>query len=228
MRNKIALIPVLIFVFVFVGTAGAVGKGAVNQEAGGNQAGQQVEEENQVKPAEGAGNGQEVKNQNQIQEQNKGEEQQIRQEVREEEGTSKTIESLGQTIKEIKDLLPEKVQLQDQIQTRLREVLDEQVNLQLQVQQRVKQLESRGKALKFFIGPNYQAVSQLERHIEDNNVRIQELTSLKEQAANQGEATALQQTIEALNKKNTALENAISNQTKTFSLFGWFTRLFSR
>jgi len=172
---------------------------------------------------------------------NQGEEQQIRQETQEQEQegqeaaqpeeqetdkAAQTIQSLDQTIKEIKDSLPAQSQIREQVQTRLREMIVAQEDLQTAAGQQLKQLQSRGSALKFLIGPNYGAINRLEKQIEANQVRIQELTVLKEQAANQGEQTVIQQTIDALNQESVALQNAISEQSKTFSLFGWLAKLF--
>ncbi|KKQ47082.1 MAG: hypothetical protein US75_C0010G0057 [Candidatus Woesebacteria bacterium GW2011_GWC1_38_13] len=50
---------------------------------------------------------------------------------------------------------------------------------------------------------------------------------LKNQLANEGELTMLQETIQAINQGGAALQERITAEDQQKSLFGWLFRLFS-
>lgn len=97
---------------------------------------------------------------------------------------------------------------------------------QNQIQAQLIQIESRPGYLKIFIGPNFQALHALKLQITQNQLSIQELEQLKNQLTS-NDQTLIQTTITALKFQNTALQEQITQEENSFSLFGWLFKLFT-
>jgi hypothetical protein len=66
----------------------------------------------------------------------------------------------------------------------------------------------------------------MERQVEQNQLRIQQLTQLQTQLTNQAEITQVEAMLEALWEQNTALQERMDQEEDGFSLLGWlFKRL---
>ena len=173
--------------------------------------------------------GNQVNNQNQVKTQNEGEEQQIQTETQEQENLAK-----GQKANENMSVVAQKVQLLLQTRTsggigdQVREVAREQNQAQEQIQQNLNKLEARKSLTKALFGTDYKAINSLKQQLEQNQLRIEQLTQLKNQLYNQGDITMVQGTIEALIQENTALQDMIEAEEQTRSLFGWLFRLLAK
>ncbi len=182
--------------------------------------------------------GSEVKNQNEIQTQNQGEDKEVRTQNQEEEESAteagEGLQNRNENASEHMSLVAKKVQellalkTQGGIGEQIREVAQEQNQDQTRIQEQLNKFESRGKFLKFMIGTDFEAVANLEQLMEQNRLRIQELTQLKDSLVSQGDITVVEETIQALTDQNTALQELIKLEEKTFSLFGWLAKLFSK
>jgi len=117
--------------------------------------------------------------------------------------------------------------LGEEVRTRLGTLAQAHLQTQLQIQQEVNKLNSRSRATRLFAGTNLEAVKNLKAQLEQNRVRVQQLNELKNQLANEGELTMLQETIQAINLENTALQERITAEDQQKSLFGWLFRLFA-
>ena len=117
--------------------------------------------------------------------------------------------------------------LGEEVRTRLGTLAQAHLQTQLQIQQEVNKLNSRSRATRLFAGTDLGAVKNMKAQLEQNRVRVQQLNELKNQLANEGELTMLQETIQAMNLENTALQERITAEDQQKSLFGWLFRLFA-
>ena len=117
--------------------------------------------------------------------------------------------------------------LGEEVRTRLGTLAQAHLQTQLQIQQEVNKLNSRSRATRLFAGTDLGAGKNLRAQLEQNRVRVQQLNELKNQLANEGELTMLQETIQAINLENTALQERITAEDQQKSLFGWLFRLFA-
>lgn len=117
--------------------------------------------------------------------------------------------------------------LGEEVRTRLGTLAQAHLQTQSQIQQEVNKLNSRSRATRLFAGTDLGAVKNLKAQLELNRVRVQQLNELKNQLANEGELTMLQETIQAINLENTALQERITAEDQQKSLFGWLFRLFA-
>jgi len=187
-------------------------------------------------------------NKNKIQVENQGEDDQIQTENQEEEGSDDESETSTETAKSKNAKLPNnrsqtarehmstvalKVEellaartTQGGIGEQIREVAREQNQAQEQIEGEVTQLENRNRFMSFFFGPDSNAMGNLNGLIEQNQVRITELQQLAQQVTNEGELTLIQETIQELEQQNTALQDYIDSLNSSFSIFGWFKKIF--
>jgi hypothetical protein len=116
--------------------------------------------------------------------------------------------------------------VQGGIGDQVRQVAREQKLAQEEMQLELNKIENRGNFLKRLIGPNYGAIKRMERQVEQNQLRIQQLTQLQTQLTNQAEITQVEAMLEALWEQNTALQERMDQEEDGFSLLGWlFKRL---
>jgi len=168
----------------------------------------------------------EVQNQNQVKTQNQGEDSQLQVNTQEEE-------NLGDGQGE-RSIVSQKVQELLQIRTtggigeQVRQIAQEQNQAQTQIQEQVNKLSSKGKLARFFSGTDYGAVKNLKAQLEQNQLRIKQLEQLQNQLSNQGDITMVQETIQVLIQENTSLQERITAEKQTKSIFGWLIRLFYR
>lgn len=92
----------------------------------------------------------------------------------------------------------------------------------------LQKIQNRNAFAKFFMGPNYGEIKNAQKMLEQNKQQIQQLSQLKNQLLNQGEAQMLEQQIKVLEQANFQIENSLQEQQKGFSLFGWAFRIFSK
>ncbi|MBU0708415.1 hypothetical protein KJ596_01530 [Patescibacteria group bacterium] len=104
----------------------------------------------------------------------------------------------------------------------------EQEQAHLEIQQQLDKLETRKGIVRWLAGPDYKAIQKLEQLKDGNLLRIQQLNNLKIQTQNQAEETILQNTVQAIEQENTALQEEIQDERETRSLFGWMFRFFAK
>ena len=125
-------------------------------------------------------------------------------------------------------------QLMDEVGTgtgigaQVRALAQEQVQAQAEIQSQLTKMESKPGLLKGLFGPDYGAIKNLRMQMEQNRLRIQTLTELQNEITNQADETAIETAIQALIDQNTSLEEQISAEEGTGSLFGWLVKLFTK
>ena len=176
--------------------------------------------------------------QNQVQTQNQGEDTQLQVNTQEQEnlggGTGEGSQNRSQSAVENMSNVTEQVQQLLQVRTtggigeQVRQVAQEQKQAQDQIQIELGKVDSRGKLLKSIIGPDYKALKNMQKVMEQNQLRIQQLEQLQNQLANQGDMTMVQETIQALTEQNTALQDRIDLEEQSGGLLGWLFKLLSK
>lgn len=180
--------------------------------------------------------GNQVKNQNQVNTQNQGEDSQLQVNTQEEESLGEgqgeglqtrnqnAIENMSEVAKQVQEML--QVRTTGGIGEQVRLIAQEQNQAQTQISNQINKLNSKGKFVRFLTGTNYGAIKNLKRQLEQNQLRIEQLQELQNQLSNQGDITIVQETIQALIRENTSLQEVIVAKEKTFGLFGWLFKLF--
>lgn len=176
-----------------------------------------------------------VQQKNQIKTQNAGEDSEIKTNTQEQksQGMPKGESPRSETAKENMSVVAQKVEelltiksAQKGIGEQVRQIAQEQTQAQDQIQTELGKVDSRGGLLKSLIGPNYQALKNMQKQREQNQLRIQQLEQLKNQLNNQGDITMVAETTQALTEQNTALQDRIALEGQTGSLLGWLFKLF--
>lgn len=154
------------------------------------------------------------KEQNQAQVQNEGEETSLKQAEQ-----LKTKEELGQSLQE---------GMEQQFKTQIQSVMENQEKINQEAVKQVEKVSSRPGFVRFLLGPDWSAVKLMKQQVEQNQMQVQKLEQMKTQTQNQAEQTMLKEAIALTEKQNTALEEQIRASEGSFSLFGWFFRLFNK
>ena len=196
--------------------------------------GQQVQQQIKTSPSP---TGNQVQNQNQVKTQNQGEDSQLQIETQERENLEEStdvgsqnrnqnaVQNMSEVATQVQQLL--RLRTTGGIGEQVRTIAQAQNQAQTQIQEQLTKLESKGKLARLLTGTDYGAVKNLKTQLEQNQLRIQQLTQLQNQLTNQGDMTAVQETIQALIQENTSLQDRITAEEQTRSLFGWLFKLFS-
>lgn len=181
-----------------------------------------------------------VANQNRVETQNQGEENQIQTQEMEREqlegtGGGQYGQNRNQNAYEHMSVVAQKVQELQMLGNRegglgeqIREIARTQNQSQENIQTELGKLDGRQGWLKALIGPDLGAIKNIKMELEQNRVRIQQLERLQTQLSNQGDATAIQETVQALLAENEALQNKLIQEEGTKSMFGWLFRLLAK
>jgi hypothetical protein len=155
--------------------------------------------------------------QNQVKTQNQGEESQLQ---------VNTQEQMGTVAAQVQDLL--KVRTTGGVGEQVRQIAQEQNEAQNQIQKELGNVEGRKGFLKSLIGPDYQALKNMQKQMEQNQLRIQQLEQLQNQLANQSDIAMIQETIQALTEQNITLQDRVNLEERSGGMFGWLFKLFAR
>lgn len=109
----------------------------------------------------------------------------------------------------------------------VREIARQQKQAQEETEEELDKLDLRKGFLKKLFGPNYKAIRNIKKQIEQNQLRIRQLDQLQTQVANQADKVKIQEAAQALVEQNTALQEQIEFEKQTPSLFGWLFKIFS-
>ena len=180
--------------------------------------------------------GSSVQNKNQVSTQNQGENTQLQVTTQEEEnsGDGEGLQTRNQAAIQNMSIVAQKVQEMLQVRTtggigeQVRQIAQEQNQAQTQIQEHLNKINTRKGVLKFLLGPDYKALGNLERQLEQNQLRVQQLEQLQNQLSNQAEITTVKEAIQALIQENTSLLELINSEGQTRSLFGWLFRMFAQ
>lgn len=178
-----------------------------------------------------------IQNENQVKTQNQGEDPQLQVNTREQEDLRDDLETGSQNRNQnaVQNMSQVATQVQQLLQVRTTGGIGEQVRTiaraqnqaQTQIQEQLNKLDSKGKLAKLLTGADHGAVKNLKQQLEQNQLRIRQLEQLQNQLANEADVTAVQETIQALIQENISLQDRITTEEQTRSLFDWLFKLFS-
>jgi len=192
----------------------------------------------QLGQGEGQGNYNEdsnsVENKNQLQIQNQGEEQALQVENQEQEESqfqedgessrSGLIDEANNKLQGLKNIENQP----EEVKTQLNEMVQNQEMTQIQLKTQYDKLNNRKGLIKLLIGPDFKALLDAKKELQQVEVRIKQLEELKNQLVNTGEETMIEEAIQALINQQTFLQNELKAQESSFSFFGWFFRFFNK
>lgn len=164
--------------------------------------------------------GNQVQNINQVKTQNEGENSQMQVNIQEAQGQSASNAAL-----KVEELLITKI-LQGGIGDQIRQVAQEQKTAQQEIQAELGKVDNRGGLLKSIIGPDFKALKNMQKQVEQNQLHIQQLTQLRDQIPNEGDTAQVQEMIQILTNQNNSLQDKINLEEQFGSLFGWLFRMF--
>lgn len=172
--------------------------------------------------------GKQVKNQNQIQNKNQGEEQQLSVETQESEGLDQRVDgSISKVSDQVHELI-ETVGAKGGIGQQVKEIAQKQTKIQQEIKEAVENLNSRSALAKFFMGSDKNMVETIGWQIEQNRLMIQELEQLKLKTKNSGDLQQLQETIDLMLYQNTSLQEKIEDESQIKGMFGWLVSLLNK
>jgi len=205
----------------------------INTQAsvGSQQGAAQVQQLHVASPSS-TGSG--VQNQNQVSTQNQGEDIQLQVSTQEQEnlGDGEGLQTRSQVVLQNMSVVAQKVQELLQIRTnngigeQVKQIAQNQDQAQTQIREQIDKIDSRNGILKSLLGPDYGAIKNLKQQLEQNQLRIEQLTQLEEQLSNYGDQTTIKEVIQLLTEQNTSLQELINAEEQIKSLFGWLIRLF--
>ena len=186
--------------------------------------------------------GKAVQNTNQVKTQNKGEDSQLKVSTQEKEvsgssesekeatksgspRTDSAKEHMSIVAQTVEALLSNKT-IQGGVGDQIREIAQAQQQAQDQIQAELGKIEGRNGLVKSLMGPDYKALKNMQKQMEQNQLRIKQLEQLMSQLTNQGDIATVQTAIQTLTEQNTMLQDKVSLEEQSGSLLGWFFKLF--
>ena len=186
--------------------------------------------------------GNQVKNQKLIKTQNQGEDQQLQVENTQEQESlqAKKDKGLGsqnrsETARQNMSLIAQKVEellasKEDQggIGQQVKVIAQQQKQAQQEIKGQLDKLESRKGLMKKLFGPDRKAIKNLNRQMEQNQLRIEQLQQQQTEVVNQADQTQIEEAVQALVEQNTALQDQVRFEEQIGSLFGWLAKLLAK
>ena len=173
---------------------------------------------------------QQVQNKNQVKPQNQGEDSNLQVNTQESEGSQNrsqnALENMSEVSKQVQQLL--QLKTTGGIGQQVRLIAQEQNQAQTQIKNQIKTLDAKGKIARLLSGTNLNAVNSLKIQLEQNQLRITQLEQLQNQLSGQEDVTMVQETIQALVEQNISLQERITKELQTKSLFGWLFMLLGK
>jgi len=201
------------------------------QQKGIHEAGTGIEDPELREQGRGTGQGLEqglvgtVDEEGQIREGTLGEEKMVKK--AEQRGSERSVERRSQVANSVQEMLMV-AERNAGVGQQIRTIAQAQNQVQKQAEEAIQEAQKRSKFTKFFIGPNYGRLKQVEENLGVNTEQLKELKELKGQVENPEDVAILEQEIAKMEQVGADLDLEIKNEKKGFSLFGWMNRLFSK
>ena len=109
----------------------------------------------------------------------------------------------------------------------VRTIAQNQNQLQNEAEDALFKVQERGGFARFFIGPNYGQLKDVEERLEQHTERIEEMKGLRANL-DSSDLVSLDEQIVVMEVVAEELAAAAKEETKGFSLFGWLNRLMSK
>jgi hypothetical protein len=227
MKNKILIIGILAFAFAFVFAAGVY---AVNQNGEANAANQtqnnnQIQAQNQNEQVQGDNETEnQVNGQNREQEQEQEQEQNQNQNQKGQVNAQQHRSAVANFVQGLLQVADREGGIGDQVRT----IAQQQNQSSEDTVQALDKVQSRGRVMTFFLGPDYKNLGELRSQMVQTQNRLSQLTNLLENVQNVDDKAELQNQIQTLEQEQQKLNDFVSSQEGKFSLFGWLVKLFNK
>lgn len=172
--------------------------------------------------------GNQVKNKNEVQTKNQGEEKQLEVKTQEDEQLNKNVDDSFTKVSDQVHQLINTVGAKGGIGQEVSKIAQSQTKLQDEIKYSFSQLNSRSSVAKLFLGSDKKTIKTMTQQMEQNRLMIQQLEELKLQTKNSADLTQLQETIDLMTYQNTSLQDVINKETKINGMFGWLINLFNK
>ncbi|MDD2730554.1 MAG: hypothetical protein PHW33_00300 [Candidatus Portnoybacteria bacterium] len=107
-------------------------------------------------------------------------------------------------------------------------IAQEQIRGESTTTKAIEKIQTRNKVKTFFFGTDYKNTGALRSEMVQTRNRIEQLTRLMEQTQGEEAKLTLQAQIQTMQQEQERIENFIEEEENTFSLFGWFVKLFGK
>ncbi len=114
------------------------------------------------------------------------------------------------------------------IGTQVREIAKTQNDSATTTAEAIAKVEARGRVATFLIGSDYKNLGVIRSELATTTNSIDRLTKLLDKTTSATVRAELTADIEALKQERAKVEAFVTARETSFSLFGWFTKLFSR
>jgi len=92
-----------------------------------------------------------------------------------------------------------------------------------------ERIQTRNAIVRFFVGGDEEAAEEIEQEVNQNRLRIQQLTQLRNDCNCSEEIkTMIQEQTQNMEQEQTRLEQLAQNEKQNKGLFGWFFAWFRR
>jgi len=230
MKKQYLLIGFLLMFFVFSNNVEAI---QANKSIAQNQ--QQVQQSTQTanqgetSQIQNQNNNPQTGNQNQQQVQQQ-EQQNLQEKSQNSNQKQFGIENAEQRRSQVANAVQEMVHVAERnggIGEQVRIIAQAQNQNQEKIETGLQKIQNRNAFVKFFAGPDYAEIENIQKIMEHNQAQIQQLNQIKDQLISQEDQQAIVEQIQLLEQVNLGVENILDNSRKGFNLFGWLFRLFN-
>ncbi len=114
------------------------------------------------------------------------------------------------------------------IGSQVREIARVQNQVQEEADVALGQARGRKNFVKFLIGANNSSLDVAEKKLIEHRKKIKELEVVKNQLEDESDKEILTQQIQVMEQVGSEIEKEITDERQVFSLFGWFSKLFSK
>lgn len=113
------------------------------------------------------------------------------------------------------------------LEERARNMAQAQLDSQTSVEKSLETVGARSGLIRFFIGPDYAILQNVENQLAQHEERLDELRAMALQARNENDKILLETQIKNMEKVGVQLQTALRRDMDSFSLFGWAFKLFN-
>ncbi|MDD4074275.1 MAG: hypothetical protein PHU17_01995 [Candidatus Pacebacteria bacterium] len=106
----------------------------------------------------------------------------------------------------------------------IRIIAQTQLRNQEQIDAKLERIKNRNSITKFLIGADYTSVNDIEKILEENEDKINQLEEIKGQL-NEEDLQVLNEQIEKIEEVSLEIQNTLESSQKGFSLLGWLFKI---
>ena len=113
------------------------------------------------------------------------------------------------------------------INQQVQNITQNQVQAQEEAENALGVAQKRNGFIKFFIGPDYGQLKEVEDRLERHEQNLEELKQLRISIEDKTDASLFDDQIKVMEEVKQELEGELGKSGSGFSLFGWMNRLFN-